>query len=72
MPNRASFLENVTHKLLWDFAIQKDHLISARPPDFMIIDKNMIPCKIGEFALSADHSKIDRKWKENKYLDLAW
>ena len=26
-----SVLENETQKVLWDFEIQKDHLISARP-----------------------------------------
>ena len=29
--NRASILENETHKLLWNFEIQADHLISIRP-----------------------------------------
>ena len=27
------------HKLLWDFEIQTDHLISARRPDLIIINK---------------------------------
>ena len=31
-------LENDTHKLLWDFDIQTDHLISARRPDLIIIN----------------------------------
>ena len=30
MNNPAAVLENDTHKLLWDFGIQTDHLISAR------------------------------------------
>ena len=30
MPNAVSVLENETHKLLRDFDIQTDHLISAR------------------------------------------
>ena len=33
MHNPASVLENYTHKLLCDFDIQTDHLISARRPD---------------------------------------
>ena len=37
MHNPASVLE--THKLLWDFDIQMDHLISARRPDYIIINK---------------------------------
>ncbi len=37
--NPAPVLENDTHKLLWDFDIQTDHLISARRPDLIIINK---------------------------------
>ena len=32
----------MTHKLLGDFDIQTDHLISARRPDLMIIKKKKI------------------------------
>ena len=32
--------ENETHKLLWNFVLQTDHLIPARRPDLIIIDKN--------------------------------
>ena len=39
MHNPASVLENETHELLCDFEIQTDHLISARQPDFKIINK---------------------------------
>ena len=37
MTNPESVLINKTHKLLWDFEIQKNHLISARQPDLMIV-----------------------------------
>ena len=43
----ASILKNVTHKLLWDFNTQTDHLISARRPDLIIINKikeNLLNC----------------------------
>ena len=40
MYNPASILENEIHKLLWDFDIQTDHLISARRPDRIIINNN--------------------------------
>ena len=40
MRNPASVLENDTHKLLWDFDMQTDHLISARRPDLIITKKN--------------------------------
>ena len=39
MHNPASVLENDTPKLLWDFDILTDHLISARRPDLIIINK---------------------------------
>ena len=38
MHNPAPVLENDTHKLLWDFNIQTDHLIPARRPDLIIIN----------------------------------
>ena len=40
MHNPKSVLENEMLKLLWDFEIQTDHLISARRPDLVIVDKN--------------------------------
>ena len=39
MPNPAPVLENDSHKLLWDFNIQTDHVISAGRPDLIIIKK---------------------------------
>ena len=69
MHNPAPILENDTHKLLWDFNIQTDHLISARPYNNQ--QKKRI-CKIVDFAVPADH-KINMKEREkkDKYLDLA-
>ena len=53
MHNRPPVLENDTHKLLWDFDIQMDHLISARRPDLIIINKKKKICKIVDFAVPA-------------------
>ena len=39
MHNPAPVIENTTHKLLWDFNIQSDHLIPVRRPDLIIIKK---------------------------------
>ena len=39
MHNPAPVLENDTHKLLWDFNIQTDHLIPTRRPDLISINK---------------------------------
>ena len=37
MHNPAAVLENYSHKLLWDFDIQTDHLMLARRPALIII-----------------------------------
>ena len=65
MHNQPSVLENDTHKLLWDFDLQIDHLISARRPDLIIINKkkeNLQNC--GLCCPSWPQNKIERKWKE--------
>ena len=52
MHNPALVQENDTHKLLWDFGIHTDHLISTRRPDLIIINKkkkekeNMQNCRL--------------------------
>ena len=72
MHNPAPVLENNTHKLLWDFDIHTDHLISARRPDLIIINKKKRNCKIVDFAVPADHRiKLKECEKKDKYLDLA-
>ena len=72
MDNLASVLENDTHKLLWDFDIKTDPLISARRPDLKIIKKKKRIFKIVYFAIPADHKiKLKESEKNDKYLDLA-
>ena len=69
MYNPTSLLGNETHKLLGDFEIQTDQLISARRPDLIIIKKKKkkkkkTTCKIVDFAVPADHSaklKVKRR-----------
>ena len=39
MHKLESLLENKTHKILWDFEIQTNHLITARGPDLVIVEK---------------------------------
>ena len=71
MHNPAGVWENETHKLLWDFDIHTDHLISARRPDVIIINKKRRICKIVYFAVPADRRIKLKEWeKKNKYLDL--
>ena len=72
--NPASVLENDTHKLLWDFDIQTDLIISARIPDLIITNNNKKwrTCKIVDFAVPAGHRiKLKESEKKDKYFDLA-
>ena len=71
MHNLAPVLENDTHKLLWDFDIHTDRLISARRPDLIIIDKkkkkkknleNLQNC--GFCCPCWSQNKTERMWKE--------
>ena len=72
MHNPAPVQENDSHKLLWDFNIQTDHLIPARRLDLIIINKKKRTCKIVDLAVLADHRiKLKECEKKDKYLDLA-
>ena len=72
MYNPAPVQENDSHKLLWDFNIQTDHLIPTRRPDLIIINKRKRICKIVDFAVPADHRiNLKESEKKDKYLDLA-
>ena len=69
MHNPAPVLKNDTHKLLWDFHIQTDHLISARRPNDQKQRKKI--CKIIDFAVPVEHRiKLKECEKRDKYLDL--
>ena len=78
MYNPESFLLNEMRKLLWNFEIQTDHLISARWPDLVIITKKKKKkkkertCRIVDFSVLSDHRiKLKESEKKDKYLDLA-
>ena len=80
MNNPESVLENETHKILWDFEIQTDHLISARPQNLVNVSNNKKKKKekkkrtyqIADFGFLADHRvKLNEGEKRDKYLDLA-
>ena len=55
MHNPESVIENETHKLLYDFEIQTDHLIPARRSDPVIVNQKKRTCRIVGFAVPADH-----------------
>ena len=57
---------------MWDFSIQTDHVIEARRPDLVVVDKKDRSCKIIDFAVPGD-SRIGEKEKDKmqKYQDLG-
>ena len=71
MQNPASVLENDTHKLLWDFDIQTNHLISARRPDLIIINKKRKLAKLWTLLSRLTTIKLKESEKKDEYLDLA-
>ena len=48
---------------MWDFSIQTDHVIEARRPDFLVVNKKERTCKIIDFAVPWD-SRIEEKEKD--------
>ena len=64
-------VENDPWKILWDFTIQTDHVIEARRPDMVIIDKTKTDCKVIDFACPFD-SRIEEREKDKikGYNDL--
>ena len=69
---QAPVTENEECKILWDFHVLTDHVIEARWPDIIIIDKVKKLCKNCRFRSPYD-TKVNRKEvkieKNNK--DLA-
>ena len=56
---------------MWDFSIQTDHVIEARRPDLVVVDKKGRIYKTIDFAVPGD-SRIEEKEKDKieKYQDL--
>ena len=72
MSNPESVLEYETHKFLLDFEIQTDHLISARRPDLVTVNKKKRTYGVVNFVVPADHRvKLKESEKRGKNLDLA-
>ena len=63
MHNLDSVLENETRTFLWDFAIQSDHLISAKQPDLIIFS-------IVDFAVPSVH-RIKLKKKAQRRISIS-
>ena len=65
MHNSALVLENNTHKLLWDFDIHTDHLISARRPDLTITKRRELAKLL---TLLSRTWKLADEWRPCKLL----
>ena len=63
---------NETHKILWDFEIQTDHLILARISDLVIINRKKRTFQRVNFAVLA-HYSVKKKGREkvDKFLNLV-
>ena len=71
MHNPKSIPENDTHtQILGDFDIQTHHLISARLPDLIILNKKENVQNV-DFAVPTDHRVKLKEIKKNIYLDLS-
>ena len=58
--NPESIQENETHKVLWDFEIQTDHVIAARRPSFVIVN-----------GKKRENHRVKLKESEKKDKDLG-
>ena len=59
----GSVLEDEDYEILWDFSTQTDHLIEARRPYLVVVDKKERSCKIIDFAVPG-LSRIEEKEKD--------
>ena len=57
---------------MWDFSIQTGHVIEARRPDLVVVDKKETSYKVIDFAVPGD-SRIEEKEKDKieQYQDLG-
>ena len=64
-----SVQENEMHKLVWNFEIQTDYLISAKRPDLVIVNKKKKKKEKKEnFDVPADHRV---KLKQNNEREIS-
>ena len=57
MHKPESVVENLKHKIVWEFEIQTSHIISARRSDLVLINKKEITSQM-DFVVPADHCCI--------------
>ena len=68
--NPDSVMENNYVRILWDFNIFVDHVISARRPDIVVIDKvSSVVTLIDVSILPDKHLTVKEEEKLSKYQD---
>ena len=66
-----SVTENNQVKILWDFEIRTDHVIPARRPDIVVVDKVKREATIIDVAVPSDRNIQDKETEKiTKYQDL--
>ena len=65
--------QHLSYKMTHINSIRTDHLLLARRPDLITINKKKRICKIIDIAVPADHIiNLKECAKKDKYLNLAW
>ena len=60
MHKSESVQENETHKIVWDFEIQIDHLIPARRPDIVLVRKKKRFYHLVDFSVMEKIEECER------------
>ena len=74
-----SVRENNEVKLLWDMNIQRDHVIEARTPDIVVVNKQERKCAIVDTAVPGDkrigekeNEKVEKYQELNREIARMW
>ena len=70
MYSLKSIQENKMNKILWDFEIQTDHLISARWPDLKIVNKKKKKDSAELWTLQSRWTTLKESEMKDNYQDL--
>ena len=68
---QQSVSENSRVKLLWDFNVYTDHVLSARRPDVVVMNKEEASVQIIDIAVPADCNITSKEAEKEKYRDLS-
>ena len=64
-------VENESFKILWDMSIQCDHIIAARKPDIVVVEKENNKVIIVDIASPWDHRVHEKEGEKlEKYQEL--